>query len=185
MTRQITYMRLDEVVDAERNPKEHDTATIRTSISEFGYVEPIVLDERTGKLVAGHGRANDLRARREAGDDPPEGVEVEDGEWLVPVLTGWASKDDQQAEAYLLVSNRAAELGGWNERLLMEVLSDLPEAMFPAAGYDPDDLADLMAELDEMSATAGAGTASLGHTPKDREDTYRNAEIRSIIHSDT
>ena len=34
------------------------------SISRFGYVEPIILDDRTGRMVAGHGRRETLLKMR-------------------------------------------------------------------------------------------------------------------------
>jgi hypothetical protein len=106
-------MALSALTPAQRNPKKHALPALRDSIGRFGYVEPIVLDERTGRLVAGHGRAKALSLMKAKGGKPPAGVAEKDGEWLVPVLRGWASRSDQEAEAYLLASNQLTVAGGW------------------------------------------------------------------------
>ena len=60
-TTRIEYVPLDQLKKAPRNPKAHSD-DIKTSIGRFGYVEPIVVDERTGCIVAGHGRREALLA---------------------------------------------------------------------------------------------------------------------------
>lgn len=152
------YMDLDEILRAPRNPKSHDAQVIAASMSRFGIVELPAIDERTGRLVAGHGRLNDWEHRRDAGEDPPEGVQVDDaGRWLVPVNRGWASRSDADAEAYLIVSNRSTELGGWDDQQLAEVLADLAEVdLLDFTGYTDDDLAKLASKQldDEPSVPA-------------------------------
>src|SRR5688572_9588756 len=102
-TRHITYARLSELVPAARNPKDHDLPSLMASLGRFGWTNPAVLDERTGRLVAGHGRWEACVALRAGGDPPPGGVYLdEDGEWLVPLLRGWQSRDDAEAEAYIV-----------------------------------------------------------------------------------
>lgn len=71
--------------------------------------------------------------RRDGGDTPPEGVVVRDGTWLIPVTRGWASKDDDDAHAAGLVLNQATIAGG----------------------YKPDELPDLLAELQATAAGLG------------------------------
>lgn len=145
--RRIEYMPLSEITGAIDNPKRHDLPTIARSIDEFGYVEPIVIDERTSRLVAGHGRTEDLQARRAAGAEPPDGVVVRGEEWMVPVVRGWASETDEQAAAYLLVSNRAPQLGGWDNAQLADMLRTLDDSdssLLLAAGFDEDTLEDLL-----------------------------------------
>lgn len=136
------YMALDDVLRAPRNPKNHNAQVIAASMARFGIVELPALDERTGRLVAGHGRLDDWEARRDSGEDPPEGVVTDEaGNWKVPVNRGWASRSDSDAEAYLIVSNRSTELGGWDEGGLADVLRDLrDEDLLEVTGFTDDDL---------------------------------------------
>ncbi|MFI6922508.1 hypothetical protein ACIBIZ_21385 [Nonomuraea spiralis] len=59
----------------------------------------------------------------------PEGILIDDdGTWLVPIVRGWSSRSDADAEAYLIANNRSSEKGGWEERMLAEVLADVRDA---------------------------------------------------------
>lgn len=148
--RTMQYMRLSEIAPATRNAKRHDQAHIDASMDEFGYIEAVVLDERTGQLIAGHGRCENLATRRARGQAPPEDITTDpEGEWLVPVQRGWSSRDDRQAEAAGIALNRATEKGGWDERLLHEMLGDLmiESAVPPAVGFSDDEFAAMTAKL--------------------------------------
>lgn len=146
--RSLAYVALDELVPAERNAKGHDAGKIAASMLRFGYIEPIVVDERTGRLVAGHGRREDLLARRAAGEPAPEGVVVRAGVWTVPVVQGWASRDDADAEAAGIALNRTVEAGGWDSDELTAMLQDLANspAGLEGVGFDPADLDMLQAQ---------------------------------------
>jgi len=146
--RGIDYVRLDEVTLAETNPKDHDQPGISRSIGHFGFVEVPVRDERSGRLVAGHGRHEQLQALHAAGATPPDGVVVDgDGMWRMPVITGWASRSDTDAEAYLVASNQLTTAGGWNDSLT-GVLQGLAEAdMLDLTGFTDNDLAGLLDEV--------------------------------------
>lgn len=99
----MEYLPLAQLKRAPRNPKGHAQQIISQSMDVHGYVEAITIDERTGRLVAGHGRLDELEAKKAAEAPMPEGIMAgDDGEWLVPVQRGWRSKDDAQAENYLL-----------------------------------------------------------------------------------
>ncbi|MEV8095210.1 hypothetical protein [Kitasatospora sp. NPDC085879] len=159
--RYIDYMPLDDIQPAARNPKGHDDGGLDLSVEQFDFTEPGLMDERTGRLVAGHGRYETLARRRDAGKDAPEGVVVtEDGGWTVPVVRGWASRDDAHAEAYLIASNHLTTRGGWDEAGLADMLSSLEAVdtdLFAATGFDHGQLDALLADLDSGGA-AGAGT---------------------------
>lgn len=149
MSRHLDYLPLDGIVRAARNPKAHDSQGIRRSLVRFGFTSPLLLDERTGRLVAGHGRLDVLIVLREQGDPPPSGVRVgADGEWLAPVMRGWSSRDDAHANAYLIADNRLTELGGWDSPLLLEVLADASaiDGLLEATGFTAADLERLIAE---------------------------------------
>lgn len=126
LPRRLEYVRLDEVRYAPRNPKRHDRPAINRAIEHHGFVEVPAVDERTGRLVAGHGRHAELVAMRDAGQSPPEGVVVDtDGMWLMPWLRGWASRSDADAETYLIGSNHITTAGGWDDEEFLTVARDL------------------------------------------------------------
>jgi hypothetical protein len=145
----IAYLPLEGIRRAQRNPKDHDTGAIDDSMHRFGFVAPMVLNETTQRLVAGHGRLDVLRQRKAAGLPPPAHVREEDSSWMVPVVRGVRFETDEDAEAYLLADNRLSELGGWNDSLLQESLSDLAasEDGLQGTGFDED-------ELDRMLSNA-------------------------------
>jgi hypothetical protein len=158
----VAYVELAEIKLAPRNPKKHDVPGIASSISHHGLGEIPMRDERTGRLVAGHGRIEAIEQAWEQQEDPPEGVRVnEHGRWLVPVLAGWASKSDMDAEAYLVGSNEWTIRGGWNPSELADVLLDLGHAdLLEVAGYTEDDLAGLISALGSSGAAGTGGTGS-------------------------
>lgn len=139
-TRRIEYLPLDAIKGAAANPKDHSIDELTKSYERFGSGEAPLLDERTGRLVAGHGRVETLRALfKKAPKEPPEGVQSVRGEWLVPVQRGWASANDREAAAYLVASNRLVELGGWDQGKLNDLLSELASAgekALEGIGYD-------------------------------------------------
>lgn len=151
-TRTITYLRLDDIREAEINPKQHDLDAVRASVVRYGFVTPGLRDDRTGRLIAGHGRTLVLRGMHAAGQPAPEGVQVDDdGMWLAPVITGWASRDDAEAAAYLVIDNHHPTLGGWDDKALAELLGGIRDAdtdLLDVIGLD-DDMAALLDGLDD------------------------------------
>lgn len=151
--RRIEYVDLDELVPADKNAKLHDEPLIGASIDRFGFIEPGVLDERTMQLVAGHGRRDQLIAMRNAGSPPPEGIVVTAGKWLVPIVRGWSSADDREAEAAGLALNQATIAGGWDEQTLAVMLDDLAAGTrgFEGTGFDQAALDEMLARLVEAN----------------------------------
>lgn len=142
----IDYLIPGELAPAPANPKRHDLAALRRSLERFGYAEPVLLDERTGQLVAGHGRVDALIAAEAAGLAPPSGIVVADGRWRMPVVRGWSSANDAEAAAYLVASNRLAEIGGWDDSELVGMLLHLNDGPgLDGIGYSPDDIEALLA----------------------------------------
>lgn len=149
--RNIQYLPLDDLQGDPRNPKAHDIDTIDASINRFGVLDLIVMDERTNQIISGHGRKNTLQAIRDRGETPPEGVQQDkDGNWLVPVVTGWASRSDTEAAAALIAMNRTTELGGWVDESLLELLQELQDDPdgFDGVGFENRDLSNLESALE-------------------------------------
>ena len=140
---------LDEIVGLPRNPKDHDIGEIDTSISRFGFLERILINETTGHLIAGHGRVEDLIGKRDRGEAPPRNIFVrEDGKWYVPADFDSIPIGEEEAAAIAL--NRLVEKGGWNEGDLAEILGNLAaqgEHMLDGIGFDADDLDEMLKRL--------------------------------------
>lgn len=112
---------------------------IKASLTEFGQREPLVVHKST--VIAGNGR---LEAMLDLGWTDAAIHRVPD-EWTV-----------KQARAYAIASNRTAELATWNPEALLKTLDGLPDDLRLAAGFDPDELADLTSvftppNLDELA----------------------------------
>jgi len=148
---EVQYIPLSEIVQADINPKDHDIGQIYQSIKRFGFTQPIMMNENTGKLLAGHGRLQTLQQMKQGGEKIPNRIKEKDGEWLVPVLKGISFEDDMEAQAYLIADNRLTELGGWNTGELVDTLQELVEGGFSldGVGYDFDDLETMVTQIDD------------------------------------
>lgn len=150
MPRWTDYIPVDDLVPDPRNPKGHDADGLDESLEEFGYTEQVMVDERTGLLVSGHGRRELVLRAKARGQDPPDGIVVDDsGRWLVPVSRGWSSRDDDHAFRYLLAANRHGENGGWLDEMLaagLQLLRDTEDGL-RGTGFTSDQMDDLLASI--------------------------------------
>jgi len=179
--RWTTYIRLSELRPAVRNPKAHVVGDIVTSVSTWGFTNPVLMCDRTDRLAAGHGRMAALVNMKEHGDPMPAGLVMDDdGEWCVPATRGWASENDAALEAYIIADNILTENGGWNDGLLAAMLHDVhafdPD-LFEATGIDADRMDDLMrlwrdedAPVDQFVGD-GEGDGEPGGKPRPAEVT--------------
>lgn len=167
--RRIEYLPLEQVQPALKNPKRHAEPMLDTSAERFGYTEPVLLDERTGRLVAGHGRLAMVQRLKTAGKPPPNGIEVDEdtGAWLLPVVRGWKSRNDTEAEAYLLASNQLTMAGGWDSEALTAMLADLAAVQAAEGiGWSPE-------ELDKMLRSAAGEGGDVSYTDKIESPVYQ------------
>lgn len=111
-------------------PGDPDYEKLKRSIEEFGYVEPIVWNERTGNLVGGHQRYKIL-------------VE-EQGSTEVDVSV--VSLDETKEKALNLALNKIS--GAWDEEKLAQVLADLQESELDISlsGFDDQEVTELLSE---------------------------------------
>jgi hypothetical protein len=77
-----------------------------------GFTAPVILDERTGTLVTGHGRLDTLVRLQANSQPPPTTVQVKDGDWLISVIRGLAFPSDAERDAFLVTDNRLTKFGG-------------------------------------------------------------------------
>lgn len=153
--RAVDYLPLEKVSPALRNPKAHADEDLEKSVQRFGFTEPLMMDERTGRLVAGHGRLAALQRLKAKGAQPPPGVHEKAGVWLVPIIRGWASRNDREAEAYLVASNQLTVAGGWNTGELAQLLKELHAAnALEGVGFDSDELSKLLDSMVPPGGTA-------------------------------
>lgn len=132
---EIKLIKIGEIKPRPNNPKKHWVEKISESIREFGYVEPIVVDEGD-VILAGHGR---LKALREQGV-----VKVE-----VIVKRGLT---EVQKNKYMLLSNKVCEAGGWDE----ELLEKFDEELLSSAGFSSEELDEIFEyEAKEDNFNAG------------------------------
>lgn len=173
--RYITYVPLADLKPAPRNPKRHELELIIASIDMHGLVEIPIVDERTQQTLHGHGRRESLLEMQNRGMRAPSGIVIdEDGGWLVPVLRGWASKNDAEAEALAIKLNRLPGEGGWNPRELAEILEDLAtnEAeLFDSLAIPHEEIDELLSQVDPETLPGGRENepATL-HLPDDSGD---------------
>lgn len=140
----LEYLPLSELEKWPKNPKRHSIPGLMESMKRWGFTLPIMLDEASGRMVAGHGREEALSSMKRAGDDPPQNVKVrKDGEWLVPVVRGNDFGSEEEAEKYLIADNRFVELGGWDPVMLLEMLKDFDGPALASVGFDEEEIARL------------------------------------------
>lgn len=135
--RQIEIRPIDDITPYARNSRTHSdeqVAQIAASIREFGWTNPILIDEK-GSVICGHGR---LLAARKLGQ-----AEVE-----VIVARGWS---DAKKRAYVIADNKLALNAGWDMELLALELADLQAFDFDLGltGFSDDELAKLLPEKTE------------------------------------
>ena len=119
MTKEHIKINIGELKPHPKNPKEHNHELIKSSISELGFVDDIVIDENN-IILSGHGR---LRAMTELGNDRIDCIRI----------TGWT---EDQKERFLILSNKSVESGGWS----VDLLKQFDKELLMSAGFDRDDL---------------------------------------------
>lgn len=130
---EVTYRKVEDLIPYARNARTHSdeqVARIASSIKEFGWTNPIIIDGENG-IVAGHGRT--LAARKLGLEEVPC-IELKN-------LT------ETQKRAYILADNRLALDAGWDNEMLALELGDLKDA-----GVDLELTGFSDAELDELLA---------------------------------
>ncbi|MEU5978454.1 hypothetical protein [Streptomyces sp. NPDC047315] len=157
--RSLAYVPLTDLLPAPRNPKRHELELIIESIAMHGLVETPIVDERTQRTLHGHGRRESLIEMQSRGMSAPSGIVIdEDGGWLVPVLRGWASRSDAEAEAVAIKLNRLPGEGGWDPREFAAVLEDLATGdaeLFDSLAISPDEIDQILRRTDPETLPGG------------------------------
>jgi DNA modification methylase len=113
-------------------------AQIAASISEFGFVNPVLVDLGSG-IIAGHGRV--LAARKLGYNE-------------VPVIV-LAHLSDNQKRAFMLADNRLALNSGWDEEMLQLELEALAQSgcNLEITGFDRLELDRLLVDLSQQASS--------------------------------
>jgi DNA modification methylase len=132
-------MNINKIKPYDKNAKKHPDKQIRqiaNSIKEFGFNQPIVLDNK-GVIIVGHGR---YEAAKQMGLEEVPTIEVD--------LT------EEQAKAYRLADNKLNE-SDWEMDKVIDELKGMSDEMVDLTGFDrdlliePDDKDDEVPEVPE------------------------------------
>ena len=137
MNLNIEYVKRDQLIPYINNSRTHDAMQVKQiagSIKEFGFTNPLLIDE-DGGIIAGHGR---LMAADLLGIDE------------VPTIT-LVGLTEAQRKAYVIADNQLALNAGWDLDTLKVELDRLTELDFDVdlLGFDDDFLSSLLDEPSE------------------------------------
>lgn len=129
---QVKKKKLADLIPADYNPRKDlqpgdaEYEKLKRSIETFGYVEPIIWNEQTGRIVGGHQR---LKVMQDLNYKEIDCVII--------------SIDEDQEKALNVALNKIS--GSWDEDKLMSLMTDLEGSDFDVSltGFD-------VAELDEL-----------------------------------
>ena len=133
----VPISKLVPYVNNARTHSPEQVMKLRSSLREFGFINPIIIDRDYG-IIAGHGR---LLAAKEEGITEVPCV-------FVDYLT------EAQKKAYILADNRMAMDAGWDEELLRVEIEALQGEAFDVSltGFDEKELADLFKDGNDSDA---------------------------------
>lgn len=129
----IIYQPIDSLTAAPYNPRtlsQSEFESLQRSLDEFGFVEPIVVNRKSGFIVGGHQRVAAARA---------VGIET------VPVV--FVDLDEQREKALNVALNKIS--GSFDNDMLAELLSGLDDDMVELTGFD-ENWADLLQPVPDL-----------------------------------
>ena len=118
---QLEYINKTDLIVSKNNPRIHNEnqiELIEKSIDEFGFINPIVIDENN-RVLAGHGRLMAV------------GSDIDIPCVRVTNLT------EEQKNAYMVLDNKSYEAGDWDLDLL-NTLKEESELLEDILGFDID-----------------------------------------------
>jgi ParB-like chromosome segregation protein Spo0J len=128
MKPKIEHVVIESLIPYARNSRTHSdaqTAQIAASIKEFGFTNPVLIDEEGG-IIAGHGRVMAARKLKLA---------------EVPCIR-LGHLTDTQKRAYVIADNKLALNAGWDNEMLQVEFADLTELGFnlDLTGFSSDEI---------------------------------------------
>lgn len=130
---QIEHVPIDCLKPAPYNPRRitaGQMAMLQKSLTEFGFVDPIIANQRTGRIVGGHQRWEAAKRM---------GIET------VPVA--WVDLDRDREKALNIALNQHG--GDWDYQKLPALLVEIQDIGLDleAIGFTADDLDEMLAEI--------------------------------------
>lgn len=123
-------VKIDDLIPYALNSRTHSeqqVAQIAASIREFGFTNPVLIDDQNN-LIAGHGRV--LAARKLKMSEIP-----------AIIVTGL---DERKRRALIIADNKLALNAGWDESALRVELEDLAGDFGELMGFSEDELVSLL-----------------------------------------
>ena len=135
---EIVYKKIDDLIPYVNNTRTHTEEQINqvaSSIKEFGFTNPVLVDA-DGGIIAGHCRT--LAAKKLKFKEVPC-IEL-------------SNLTEAQKKAYIIADNKLALNASWNEELLKIEIESLKELDFDLdlLGFDSLELQDLLGESKEI-----------------------------------
>jgi len=127
-------VKTSELIPYVNNARTHDEAQIKkiqSSIREFGFINPVIIDDKNN-IIAGHGRVQ---------------AALKEGITEVPCIKE-SHLSEYQKKAYILADNKLAELSGWDFDLLANEIEELKNSDIDIdmLGFDEKELLELIEE---------------------------------------
>ena len=134
---EIKYKDINDLIPYVNNTRTHSEEQINqiaSSIKEFGFTNPVLIDKNDG-LIAGHGRVMGAKKL---------------GLKEVPTIT-LDNLTEAQKKAYIIADNKIALNAGWDEELLKIELQSLQEMDFDLSltGFSDEELKDFDLNIEE------------------------------------
>lgn len=134
---QVEKVSISKLNPAKYNPRKDlkpgntEYEKLKRSMAEFGYVEPIIWNKRTGNIVGGHQRYKILKD-----------MKYKEAECVIVDL------DDNREKALNVALNKIS--GEFDIPLLTDLLKDLSANDFDVSltGFDEDEISDLFSDAD-------------------------------------
>lgn len=145
------------------NARVHDLDALAASLTANGQFRPLIVNKRTKHILKGNGT---FRAA------------VERLGWT-EIAVAYIDLPKADEARYVLVDNRASELGRFNDAMLLEVLQDLPDLV--GTGYDTE-------TLDLLEKSLAGGLNLLPPAPdkpttidEDARERFEHQALRSLV----
>ena len=132
----VSVSSLIPYINNSRTHSEEQVSQIAASISEFGFINPVIIDDEGG-IIAGHGRV--MAAKKLGMHD-------------VPSIT-LSGLSEAQKKAYVIADNKLGETGGWNDELLRIEIAEIASLNFDidVLGFSEKELSKIFDEMGGVS----------------------------------